>query len=89
MNDEGVTTVATDQMPAPPHDGADPRWGTTRPRRRRPQRSVVFSVKDLAVYYGTFRAVRDVHLDVASTRSRRSSARRAAARPRCCAASTG
>ena len=48
------------------------------------------SCSELEVYYGAFRAVRDVDdRRSASTRSRRSSARRAAARPRCCAASTG
>ena len=49
---------------------------------------VVFEVRDLSVYYGDFRAVRDVNLDVRSTRSPPSSARPAAARPPCCAAST-
>jgi len=35
------------------------------PEPERPEGSIVFEIKDVSVYYGTFRAVRDVSIDVA------------------------
>ena len=46
-------------------------------------------VQDLNLYYGEFQALTDVNIRIRARTSRRSSARPAAASPRCCAASTG
>ena len=52
-------------------------------------RELVFATDDLAVYYGAFRAVREVNLDHPAGRDHlRSSGRPVAASPPCCAAST-
>ncbi|HET9600668.1 MAG TPA: phosphate ABC transporter ATP-binding protein, partial [Acidimicrobiales bacterium] len=64
MNDEGVTTVATDDQPHPPITLSAPAHATADTPEAQ-ARSTVFEVKDLAVYYGTFRAVRDVEMTVA------------------------
>ena len=57
-------------------------------RRRRPRTAgaVVFGLDDVSVSYSGTVAIRDVDIRSTRTLRRRSSARPAAARPRCCAA---
>jgi len=49
---------------------------------------VVFELDKMAVYYGTFRAVRDVTMRIREKEITAIIVRPAAAKPRCCAAST-
>ena len=45
-------------------------------------------IKNLSVFYGKFRAVTEINMEIQKTRSRPSSAPPAAANPPCCAPST-
>ena len=54
--DPGTATMSEPSAPVPAPDAAATRTA--------PEAPAVFSVQDLSVYYGDFRAVRDVNLDV-------------------------
>ena len=82
--DETAPTVDLTREEALTHTA--PRWWSTQPTSDKP---VVFEVTDLGVYYADFKAVRDVNLTIHRHEvTKCSSARRAAARARSCAAST-
>ena len=59
MDDQMMTTEGATSVPEPTLDLA-----TNRPVTPHPATEPVFVSRDLAVYYGDFRAVRDVNVDI-------------------------